>query len=53
MNVWDYVIIGVVATIAAVAVFVIVRRKKRGGCSAGCGCCPERDRCEKNNERTR
>ncbi|MBQ2469288.1 MAG: FeoB-associated Cys-rich membrane protein [Clostridia bacterium] len=47
MNVWDYVIIGAIAAIAAAAIFVIVKRKKRGGCSAGCGCCAKRDKCEK------
>ena len=47
MNVWDYVIIGVVAAIAAAAIFVIVKRKKRGGCSAGCDCCANKDSCDK------
>ncbi|MBQ6263634.1 MAG: FeoB-associated Cys-rich membrane protein [Clostridia bacterium] len=47
MNGWDYLIIGVIAVIAAAAIFAIVKRKKRGGCSAGCDCCPKKEGCEK------
>lgn len=39
MNVWDYLIIAAVAAVVALAVFLIFRRKARGGSSFGCGSC--------------
>ena len=38
MNGWDFLIIGVIAAAVALAIFVIVRNKKRGKTSCGCDC---------------
>ena len=52
VNVFDYILIAVIAVcIAAVVVFMIKRRKK-GGCGCGCGCtgCPYSDSCEETKQ---
>ena len=54
MNAFDYVIIGVLAAIVAVAIISIVHNKKKGGSCSGCGCvcsrCPSRITCEGKKE---
>ena len=39
MNVFDMIIVAVIALILIGAVVLTVRRKKRGGCSCGCSDC--------------
>lgn len=46
MGVWDLVILGLLAVWLSVAVFLMYRRKKRGGCigcQGKCGGCSGRD----------
>ncbi|MCR4615149.1 MAG: FeoB-associated Cys-rich membrane protein [Clostridiales bacterium] len=38
MNIWDYLIIGIIAAVVIFAVTVIHKNKKNGKCSCGCDC---------------
>ena len=51
MNVYDVIIVAVVAVILIGAVVLAVRRKKRGGCSCGCSDCGlcDKNKYEKDN----
>jgi len=39
MNFWDIAILAAVGAAIAAAVVFAVRRRRRGGCSCGCGGC--------------
>ncbi|MBR2281025.1 MAG: FeoB-associated Cys-rich membrane protein [Spirochaetales bacterium] len=48
MNIWDFVILGLVALAVAGALLSIHRRRRRGKSSCGCGCgCEGCSACEK------
>ena len=49
MNIWDILIIAVVALIVGLAVRSIVL-KKGGTCSCGCADCPSRSCCTENKK---
>ncbi|MCR5150676.1 MAG: FeoB-associated Cys-rich membrane protein [Clostridiales bacterium] len=38
MNIWDYVIIGIIAAAVIIAIAVMRKNKKNGKCSCGCDC---------------
>ena len=38
MNIWDYIIIGIIAAVVIIAVTVVIKNKKNGKCSCGCDC---------------
>ncbi|MGM9645644.1 MAG: FeoB-associated Cys-rich membrane protein [Eubacteriales bacterium] len=45
MNIYDYIILGIIGALAVVAIiFVYKRKKKGGGCSGSCSCCCNRDK---------
>lgn len=45
MNIYDYIILGIVAVLVVLAIVFIRKRKKKGsGCSGSCSCCSGRDK---------
>ena len=44
MNIYDYIILGIIGALAVVAIIFIRKRKKKGGCSGSCSCCCNRDK---------
>ncbi len=48
MNIWDFVILGIVALAVVAAIFSIRRDRKKGKSSCGCGCegCAMGDSCK-------
>ncbi len=38
MNIWDFVILGIVGLAVAAAILSILRRRRKGGSSCSCGC---------------
>ena len=46
-NVGTLAVLLIVATVTALAIFSVIRNKKKGGCSCGCGCngCPMAGKC--------
>lgn len=45
MKLIDYILIGIIVAVVALAVFLMVRRRKTGCCSAGSGCCGDCSKC--------
>ncbi|MBR5387512.1 MAG: FeoB-associated Cys-rich membrane protein [Clostridiales bacterium] len=45
MNIWDCIILAIVAGGVVLAVISIVRSKKKGGCHGSCSSCPYGDSC--------
>lgn len=49
MNIWDILIIAVIALIAGLAIRSTCR-KKGGSCNCGCSNCPSRSSCHKERQ---
>ena len=50
LNIWDYIIILIIAVCVIAAVLGIVRSRKKGGCHGSCSSCPYCDSCtDKDN----
>ena len=53
MNIWDYLIGGLVALALILALVKIIRNKKQGKCTCGCDGCPSGSLCRNNDSNTK